>query len=192
MPCLSSSADQRLEGIDQGVERRIPVGGAFEDHDRLRLQRDLLAKGVGGLHRRARRRRRLARRAGLAGRLRPGMVRRRSGRCRRGRRRRRSGRRLRQRDASPADRGDRDQRDMAKRNGGSFRCLHSLIRQWRPPDVPVHAWQRHAMLTRKARRSSYDRCAHAPRCGRGLDTDLPHWPIRHRSPYKTSTNRELP
>ena len=32
MPCLSSSGRQRLERIDQGVERRIPVGGALADH----------------------------------------------------------------------------------------------------------------------------------------------------------------
>src|ERR1700731_1438024 len=28
------------------------------------------------------------------------------------------------------------------------------------------------------------------RCQQGADTDLPHWPIRPRSPYKTGTSRE--
>ena len=48
---LVEQRGQRLERIDQGVERRVPVGGALHDHDLFRLQREFLAEGVGGLNR---------------------------------------------------------------------------------------------------------------------------------------------
>src|SRR6185312_7313297 len=86
---LVEQGGQGLERIDQGVERRIPIGAALEDHHRLGRQRDLLAEGIGGLNRRGDRRRG----GGLGG----GRRRRRGGRARgwRGgwRRRRRRARR---------------------------------------------------------------------------------------------------
>src|SRR5262245_42508592 len=70
---LVEQGGQRLERLDQGVERRIPIGGALGDQHFLGRQRKFLAEGVGGLDggggwlRRGRRG--LFRRGGIGGRL---------------------------------------------------------------------------------------------------------------------------
>src|SRR3954451_10561766 len=52
---LVQQCRQRLEGLNQGIECGVPVGGALEGDNRLRFERDLLPKGIGALHRRGRR-----------------------------------------------------------------------------------------------------------------------------------------
>ena len=52
MPCLSSSAVSALNESIRVSNAVVPVGAALHDHHRLRLQRDLLAERIGGLHRR--------------------------------------------------------------------------------------------------------------------------------------------
>ena len=51
MPCLSSSAVSALNEFDQGVERPIPIRGAFHDHHLFGLERERFTEGIGGLNR---------------------------------------------------------------------------------------------------------------------------------------------
>ena len=64
---LVEQPGQRLERIDQGVEGRVPIGGALHDHHFLGLKRELLAEGVGGLDAGGRRRGRRGRGSSAVG-----------------------------------------------------------------------------------------------------------------------------